>query len=247
MTIYYKKDNIIHEKTNHSVFVGNSKELELENIDQYDLRAVSNFMVLDKSYFNTLKPTHYFLVDPLFFRSKKQNFKSFWSEINSINFKMKLVVPALYFNSAKLLCHNNNIEIQSICLSPIKGPNGFITYFSKKGFGSFKIKNVLGAFLIYCIRGNHRKIDLFGVNHDWSRYMYLNRDKILCLSSESHNSKKISSGTIWFKNENSPWKVPEAYYSLYEAFKFYEVYSSFLKKNNFIINNKSQNSLIQNF
>ena len=245
--IYYQKDTISKKDVKSAVFIGNSDFDNATNVKKSEFIAVSNFMIFDKILFQKINPTHYFLVDPLFFCSKAERFKSFWIEINNQKKEFFLVVPALYIKKAKKLVKNDKVKLCSLCLSPINGPYAFITFLTKIGLGSYKVKNVLGAFLVFCIRNNIKNIDLYGANHDWSRFMYLNQKKILCLGEGSHNSKESSSGNIWYKYEDTPWRVSEAYFSLYEAFKFYEVYSDYFEENNFLIHNHSKNSLIQNF
>ena len=245
--IYFRKEVINYSDKDSAIFIGNSKEKRSFSKNVNSIRAVSNFLIMDNDFFNSVSPTHYFIIDPLFFNSSEERFNMFWNEINNINQKLILVVPTLYFRKSKTLISNPLIEINSICLTPIDGPKSVIYFLTKLGLGSFRIKNVLGAFLLFCYKQKIKNINLYGVNHDWSRYMYLNEKLQLCLSNESHKNSLISSGQIWKKNSVEIWKVSEALKSLHEAFLFYDFYENFFKKNNMEIINNSKDSLIQNF
>lgn len=245
--IYFRKEVINYSDKDSAIFIGNSKEKRSFSKNVNSIRAVSNFLIMDNDFFNSVSPTHYFIIDPLFFNSSEERFNKFWNEINNINQKLILVVPTLYFRKSKTLISNPLIEINSICLTPIDGPKSVIYFLTKLGLGSFRIKNVLGAFLLFCYKQKIKNINLYGVNHDWSRYMYLNEKLQLCLSNESHKNSLISSGQIWKKNSVEIWKVSEALKSLHEAFLFYDFYENFFKKNNMEIINNSKDSLIQNF
>lgn len=245
--IYSRGEKIDHENNNSAIFVGNSKDkIDVNKINK-KLRAVSNFLIMDKSYFDLINPTHYFIIDPLFYTSNNDRFNKFWLRINDLDNPIKIVVPSLYYKTAIKLINNPLIKINSICLTPIDGPKNIIYFFTKLGLGTYKVKNVLGAFLIFCYKQNISNVDLYGVNHDWSRFMYLNNDLDLCLSSQSHKNRLISSGTLWRKNASEIWRVSEAYKSLYEAFMFYDFYEDLFNKNNVDIKIHSKDSLIQNF
>ena len=245
--IYTRKEVINYSDKDSAIFIGNSKEKHVFSNSANKIRAVSNFLIMDINFFNSVSPTHYFIIDPLFFKSREDRFNKFWNEINNVHQKLILVVPTLYFRKAKNIITNPLIEVNSICLTPIDGPKSIIYFLTKLGLGSFRIKNVLGAFLLFCYKQKIKNINLYGVNHDWSRYMYLNEKLQLCLSNESHKNSLISSGQIWKKNSVEIWKVSEALKSLHEAFLFYDFYENFFKKNNMEIINNSKDSLIQNF
>lgn len=245
--IYFRKEVINYSDTNSAIFIGNSQEKQVFSDSVNSIRAVSNFLIMDNDFFISVSPTHYFIIDPLFFNSTEERFNKFWNALNNINQKLILVVPTLYFKKAKKITSNSLIEVNSICLTPIDGPKSIIYFFTKLGLGSFRIKNVLGAFLLFCYKQKIKNINLFGVNHDWSRYMYLNEKLQLCLRNGSHKNSLISSGQIWKKNSTEIWSVSEVLKSLHEAFLFYDFYESFFKKNGMKIINNSKESLIQNF
>lgn len=245
--IYSRKEVVNYSDNDSAIFIGNSKDKHIFSNSANTIRAVSNFLIMDINFFNSVSPTHYFIIDPLFFNSREDRFNKFWNKINNIHQKLILVVPTLYFRKAKNIISNPLVEVNSICLTPIDGPKSIIYFLTKLGLGSFKIKNVLGAFLLFCYKQKIKKINLFGVNHDWSKYMFLDEKLQLCLSNESHKNSLISSGEKWKKNSNEIWKVSDVLKSLHEIFLFYDFYEDFFKKNNMEIINNSKDSLIQNF
>ena len=225
--IYTRKEILKKERRNNAIFIGNSKDKVKIKKNNKSIRAVSNFLIMDDKFFKKICPTHYFLIDPLFFTSDDDKFKKLWIRLNNVNQPLILVVPTLYYPKAKDLTLNPLIIINTLCLTPIDGPKSLIYYLTLKGFGAFKIKNVLGAFLIFCLRQKISNINLYGVNHDWSRYMFLNDNLELCLNDGSHKNSLISSGYLWKKTPTEIWRVSSVYKSLHETFLLMLVYIFF--------------------
>lgn len=120
--IYSRKEVVNYSDNDSAIFIGNSKDKHIFSNSANTIRAVSNFLIMDINFFNSVSPTHYFIIDPLFFNSREDRFNKFWNKINNIHQKLILVVPTLYFRKAKNIISNPLVEVNSICLTPIDGP-----------------------------------------------------------------------------------------------------------------------------
>ncbi len=202
--------------------------------------------------FNTIKPSFYVIADPAFFNDDapdiiKQRSNAIFEKLNKAVWPIFVFVPFKYKKYTKEKIHNPKIEVFYFNHTPCSGFTNVLNFLFDKKLGMPYLKNILIAALMLGIQLKYKNIYLWGVDHDWMKYMTLNKDGILCLESHHFYSNKKSEPTIWYKEGKIPWKVDEALFSMAKMFSGYYIVSKYAKKKQVTIINQTPNSMIDAF
>lgn len=161
------------------VVLGNGPSLSLTMdslpgfLSRRDLLAV-NFS-LNSSLIVALKPRYYVLADPHFFSAGEQdNVKQLWANINAVDWKMTLFVPA---NTKRTnFINNSNIEIVRYHLTPVEGWKAMAHYAFKHNLGMPRPRNVLVPSIMLAIAMGYKKIYIAGADHTWLQNLWVQDD-----------------------------------------------------------------------
>lgn len=165
--------------------LGNGKSLndvQLSADDNVDCLVV-NRHVLSDSYV-AIEPKHYVLADPHFFQHPEGI--DVLKRINNVtSWNLTLYVPYAKFVKGIV---NENITNQNIKIV-------YYNTYSFKGFKSIKyflyktqlsmpvVQNVLVAAIMIGILSQYKRIKLYGVEHTWTKYLFVEKDNVVYLEN----------------------------------------------------------------
>ena len=235
------------------IILGNGpslNEVDITNNSEYAFCTV-NYSVLNDIFFK-IRPQYHTLADPAFFRDDNANIKSFYSVLETkIDWPMTLFIP----QSAKNFVYDkikNNKKINIMGYSPYNWEPKSNIYQNLKFFLYKKnmilpiLANVVIAATACAINVGYKTIELYGVEHSWTKSMFVNNDNVLCLS-DTHFYNPKESAKPWYRIPGSKetFTMAEILSALSLTFKSHEElqkYSQYL--GNVKIINKTPNSFI---
>jgi hypothetical protein len=228
--------------------------INIQKKNEFDFICVNEFAFVD--YYKVLKPQHYVLIDPIYFKETPNN-----ERVNNIKNKLlthllkdtewriKLYIPRYYVNSSfiKTVENNKNIQVVSLNNVPLFGGFGLIKemlfYYN---LGNPVWQNVLIAAIFLGIQKNYKTILLFGADHSW-----FNNLKVLVDNSTILNDIHIDNSTknlqILTDEIGNPKKLHVFIQQMYITFREYHVLNKYAEKNGTEIVNITKNSFIDAF
>lgn len=146
---------------------------------------VMNAHILHSSYFE-LKPRYYVLADPTFFHPNKcydgtEVVKRILAETN---WKMTLFVPWEHAHSVKLES-TEWVSIQYVNQAWYFGPEQYRDYLYEHNLAMPKVNNVLASSIYIAIFLGYQEVELYGVEHSWTKDLYVNKQNHTCIK-DSH-------------------------------------------------------------
>ena len=161
-------------------------ELPSLNIQDADCFVVNFFASSD--YYESVRPTGYFLLDPRFWRetSVKENVVKMYEDMEAkTTWAMSLYVPKNSITDIKKFHTFLNPNIKVIPYSTALAYSGFKkyeNYFYKKQWATIPAQNVpLFAIYIALVLG-YKHIELYGIDYSFFEGMVINDDNELCYS-----------------------------------------------------------------
>lgn len=202
--------------------------------------------------FTIIKPNFYVIADPAFFNEDaphiiKQRSNAIFERFNRAEWSIFLFVPFKYKKYIDKKIQNPNIKLYHFNHTPCSGFTSTTFFLFNKKLGMPYLKNILIAALMLGIHLKYKNIYLWGVDHNWMKYMTLNNDGILCLEGHHFFSNEKTEPSIWYKEGTVPWKVDEALFSMRQMFKGYHIVSHYAKKKQVTIINQTPDSMIDAF
>lgn len=179
--------------------LGNGKSLNdvcLEADENIDYMVVNRHVLADN--YMQIKPCHYVLADPYFFIHpegldilKEINHKTSWD--------ITLYIPHAKQTKESITKYvtNERIRIVYYNMCPFKGFKSLQYRLFKKQLSMPVVQNVLVASIMIGITSEYRKIELYGVEHTWTKYLYVDNQNIVYLENphffdkEKVNAKPI--------------------------------------------------------
>lgn len=238
------------------VFIGNGPSVNELLYKRKDFLKDCDIVVSNdfarSELFNQIKPGNYYLVDTAYFRPNnpkqiEERVVAVFDSINSVEWKLNLLVPFKFYHNAKKLISSNMVNIIPFNHTPAEGFKFFLFFLYENRLAMPKVQNVLIAALINSINAGYKSIYLWGVEHNWMRYMALNEKGELCLEDHHFYSKESKSLKVWYKNENDALKVHEALIALSIMFRGYFIVKEYSDYKTAKIINQTPNSLIDAF
>ena len=255
---FFFKRNLVKYKLPHKldkvkdIFVlGNGPSLnkDLDHIGQYreqvDLVAV-NFFGLTP-LFEKLKPRHYVISDPIFFKeNRSEQVNKLFQKFESIaNWKMILVVPESGIFMQELLKKNKNISFVIFSNLRMVGYLPIINYFYKKGLAIPAGTNIIIPSLIYAINLGYSRICLFGADHSWLKTLSVDFDDNLIHMDEHYYDKKKRNLSEEFPETKFP--VYAQIMNMKKLFEAYHLVDRYARMNDCVIYNTSSATLLDIF
>lgn len=222
--------------------LGNGKSLnevqlsDKENIDY----LVVNRHVLSDNYLE-IKPGAYVLADPHFFSHPEG--LNILEQINKrTSWPLKLYFP--YYRG--LIKKINNIItnplitiIQYNC-HPIQGYSTFLNFCYNYQLSMPVVQNVLVASIMIGILRDYKRIELYGVEHTWTKYLFVDEHNIVYLENPHFFDKeKVEAKAlkeIQHTNNYPFFLILKNYSRMFESYWDIKNYLKDTRKNNKIIN-----------
>jgi len=180
------------EKDKILAILGNGKSLG-ENIFNRDSNVdymVVNRHVLDESY-EQIKPLYYVMADPFFFRH--EDGKKILRLINEkTSWKMTFFSPydKSMVHVLKDLFTNGNITVKFYNGREFRGHIRIAYWLYEHCLCMPRVQNVLVASIMLGLYFDYQRIELYGVEHDWLKNLYVGDDNLVYLLNKHFYDKK---------------------------------------------------------
>jgi hypothetical protein len=142
---------------------------------------VMNSSILHSSYFK-IKPLFYVLADPAFFNPNKcyDGTEILKKILDKTTWKMTLFVPWEHAHTAKIKS-TEWVNVQYVNQSFYNGPEKYRMCLYERNLAMPKVDNVLASAIYLAIYMGYKNVELYGVEHSWTRDIYVNSKNQTCI------------------------------------------------------------------
>jgi hypothetical protein len=221
-----RKSEMLREFKKRVFILGNGPSVKDLIKDNYTYLSNQNLIVVNdffqNEYFDILRPRLYVVADPAYWeekvtedmivlRMKMQNVF-----MKKVVWNMLFFVPSAIFNSGyyqKIFQSNTLIKILPFNTTPFLGPKKLRYFFYDKILAKPTSGNVIGSAIFIALQMNIQEILLFGVEHSWTRNLYVDDQNRTCLVTE-HFYENEQKGTVWLRSDGEPYSIHGALYDI---------------------------------
>ncbi|MBC5615098.1 hypothetical protein ACRFAY_00405 [Bacteroides hominis] len=225
-----------------------AEELSKGELDmkEADICVVNDFC--KSSFFYNLKPATYVLADPMYFYDElmRETERETIDLIMGVNWEMNLYVPFIVINQAKAKINNPFVTIIPYHSNSYEGWHRVRYFLFHKGLSMPKIQNVLIPCIFNGINLGYTKIELYGVDHSWTKDIIVNEKNQVCLADYHFYDLHVSANP-WLKSSGEAYTMCEVLRDLAIMFEAYYVLRNYAEKNGCEIINMTYNSFIDAF
>lgn len=207
----------------------------------HDTMAV-NFAANTDEFF-TLRPRHYILADPHFFKkdSSDPNVDKLWENLARADWEMTLHLPV--GRTAELPA---NIKIAHFNMTPGEGYDFLCHALYRKGLAMPRPRNVLIPAIMEGIRAGYRNIYIVGADHTWPHSLYVD-DENRVVSVQPHFYKDDRKELDRVAREYAGIHIHDVLQSMVIAFRSYHDLRRYAEKMGVSVYNSTPGSLIDAF
>lgn len=174
--------------TNSCCVLGNGPSLkdDLEHgrvrLDGNDVMCV-NMFCWDPS-FRVVKPRFYFLLDGVYFNPPerhKERVDNLIASLNNVDWDMYLMISSGTVSGSKLLrsVKNEHVKIIRINSTSVGGFRGFRHWIYRHRLGMPHCQSVVNFAICAAINMHYENIYLYGVDHTWTRDLYVDVNNVV--------------------------------------------------------------------
>ena len=200
--------------------------------------------------FRELKPNHYVLADPHFFRNTDNaNVAKLWLALSQVDWDMNLFVPAnvtIAGDVADVLAENPHISLVRYNLTPVEGAHWLENWAFARGLGMPRPRNVLIPSLMIALLCGYDKIYVAGADHSWTKTLSVD-DNNNVVSIQPHFYREDEKEVKRVNTEYMHYPLHQILYSFYVAFRSYHTIQRFARHINRQIINITPESFIDAF
>jgi hypothetical protein len=221
-----RKNEMLREFKKRVFILGNGpsvKDLIKDNVtylSNQNLVVVNDFF--QNEYFDILRPKLYVVADSAYWEEKVP------ANMNVLRMKMQHVlkekvvwimlffVPSAVFNSGyfqKIFQSNPLIKILPFNTTPFLGPKKIRYFFYDKILAKPTSGNVIGSAIFIALQMKIQEILLFGVEHSWTRNLYVDDQNRTCLVTE-HFYENAQKGAVWLRSDGEPYSIHGALHDI---------------------------------
>ena len=236
------------EEGSELIIMGNGPSLRKtiedsrQTLREEDTMAV-NFAANTPDFFE-LRPTHYILADPHFFRlpSKDPNVEKLWGNLAAVDWQMLLHVPA----GARIPALPDNVRLQRYNMTPAEGYDFLCHPLYRKGLAMPRPRNVLIPAIMEGIRQGYGKIYIVGADHTWPHTLYVDdRNRVVSVQPHFYDDNKEELDRV--AQEYAGLHLHDVLGSMVVAFRSYHEIKRYAEKRGVEIFNSTPGSLIDAF
>lgn len=232
---------------------GPSLKDDLNNLVETDSVSALNFFCLNDAFWS-IKPNHYVLADPAFFRLEipAENVARLYEAIGKIDWEIIFYVPLRFYSVFKeKVKSNTNVVIKTFYRFPLMSentPKSIEKFLYKHGWGAPSAQNVLIPSIFLMINEGYEKIYLYGADHSWISQMAVNDKNQVCLTDRHFYDKREPVMKPWLTINGEPFKMHELMKIFYIVFLNYQNLNNYAKSlGNISIINMTKDSFIDSF
>lgn len=240
------------EKGGRLIVMGNGPSLRqtieenLETLRQTDTTAV-NFAANTPEFF-TIRPRHYVLADPHFFRpgnvKSDPNVSLLWENVAKVSWPMTLHVPVGV--DTGVIAANSYLQIQRFNMTPGEGYDALCHPLFRRALAMPRPRNVLIPALMEGIRDGYASIQVVGADHTWPHSLYVD-DQNRVVSVQPHFYEENKKELDRIAREYAGRRLHEVLGSMVVAFTGYHHIRRYAEKMGVEIINCTPGSLIDAF
>lgn len=229
--------------------LGNGKSLTDVSLDEnanVDYLVVNRHVLADN--YSIIKPKYYVLADPHFFSHPEG--LSILQKIYSITkWKMTIFIP--YGAEKSLKNYSNNlIDVVFYNTTSYAENAPFSAYFYSHQLAMPCVQNVIVAAIMIGILKKYQRIELYGVEHDWLKNLYVGEDNLVYLLNSHFYDKNVQKPKpqkdIQHLDEYPLYRNIMDYARMFESYWEIKQYLKHTHSNIKVIN-KTKNSYIDAF
>lgn len=232
--------------------LGNGKSLNEVSLTESD---AINYMVVNRHVlgdnYTTIRPMYYVLADPHFFEHpeglgiiKAINEKTTWA----------MTLCVVYTKDAKhaikQIVDNSNIKTVFYNASTFNGYNSLKYYLYDLQLAMPLVQNVLVASIMIGVLMDYKRIELYGVEHSWTKYIFVDDNNVVYLENPHFFDKnKVSAQPIkdiQHTDEYPIYLILEQYSRMFKSYWEIKDYIKATRKSSYICN-KTKGSFIDAF
>ena len=178
---------------------------------------VMNSHVLHSSY-QDLRPRYYVLADPTFFHPNAcfdgtDVVKKIFEETN---WPMTLFIPWWQTQDVKIES-TQYVTVQRVNQSHFKGTEQYREYLYEHNLAMPEVNNVLASAIYLAIYLGYPEVELYGVEHSWTKDIYVNKNNHTCMRDKHFFDNEEVEANVIMNEYNRPLKF-------YEVLRMYAVY-----------------------
>ena len=226
---------------------GNSLKSVVDSLSTDCDYMVMNAHILHPSY-SELKPRYYVLADPTFFHPNAcydgtEVVKKILAETN---WEMTLFVPWEHTRGVKLE-PTEWVTIQYVNQSWYFGPEQYREYLYDHNLAMPKVNNVLASSIYLAIFLGYKEVELYGVEHSWTRDLYVNKYNHTCIKDSHFFDEEEVEANVIIDGSGIPMKFHEVLQMYADYFPAYWELRELADKHKCHIVNCAPNSFIDAF
>ena len=228
---------------------GNGNSLaEMDSNNSYDYLVV-NFCVKSELFF-TIKPRYYVVIDEVPFNDEKF-FNSMLVPISEqVTWEMFFFTREKFRNDKleKLFQKNKNIHLVYWNCYPVQDlseNNRFYCYDHNLGIPC--VENVMVAAIYLGIMLKYPTIELYGVNHDWTKYLFVDKDNFVRMYDRHFYETSQPTSIVFEYEPGVPIKMYQIMEMFAHIFKAYTDLQQLAIKHNVSVINHTKESFIDAF
>ena len=222
---------------------------DIQKYSQYEYSVVNDFVHND--LFEVLKPKHYTLSDPMFFRETPQKEKGVGilkALEKKVDWDMYLYIRKGFRKSSFLEGVRRNKHIHIICYHHPKyeGWRKLTNWIYKRGWGNGEYSTVVLNSLYVSLTEGFKDIELYGVDHSFFTGLTVDNNNVPCYIVshfyDNNTELKPIANVYDFKKEHL--SMAEFLLEKYDIFSGHEIMSAYAKYMDARVVNCTKNSLI---
>ncbi|WP_455674545.1 hypothetical protein [Phocaeicola sp.] len=222
-------------------------EMGIDDLSSSDICVVNEFCKHPK--FEELKPVMYILADPLYFveewmgDSDRQTIEI----LSNVTWNMTVYVPYIYYKGIRGKLDSQYVKVCPYNSIPYNGWHNIKLYLYKKGLSMPAAQNVLIPSIFNAINSGYKEIDLYGVDHSWTKEIRVNDKNQVCLCDTHFYDQKKPNLLPWKRCEGEVYKMHEILRDLALMFEGYYQLREYADVKGCRIVNKTSDSFIDAF
>ena len=215
----------------------------------------ANYCMLNDSVltplFDKFKPKEYIIADPLYFsRGFLTGSKGYLSKFRSIDWSISIYVPIRNYKYAcELFGDNKQVTVKKLpsCLPARVKSIKLRNYFYKRGMACPPIQNVVVGAIYASIMNGYKRIELYGVDHNWTMQVAVNQNNEVCLRN-IHYYDLNAPMEPWLQCNGQPYHMHMVLRDLAQMFDSYWELRHFVESLGDVkVVNKTKDSFIDAF
>ena len=214
--------------------------------EKRDIRVVNFFCF--SSEFNRLKPSSYIIADPkFFFNDLEPNYLKFYDILNTISWDMTLIIPQNYYKNVRTRIKNQRITIETYYENSYDGYPRLRRILYQTNLSMPKCQNVVVPAIFVGINEGYEKIELYGVDHSWTKDIRVDNENRVCTISNHFYESSEYKLIPWPKTFGGIYKMHEILRDLALMFESYHQLREYADSTGCQILNKTPDSFVDAF